>query len=375
MSDHSTSPSLWTSRCCNAIGRRAISGGLAPVSADRLLTGICHGEAISHYDHIHMRHQFGDVLVVREGEPEHLIFVRNVGEQSSCWAANNQEFMVQIQRQRQVRLETQEATHKVVPFFSFLSKGVTHPHLCWCYLGNLSPNPGISPVNWCRARWSFAAYFLLHWRRGKKPKSTHRFVRVCVPPLLLLLLLLLPLLPAASGHRSDRADEQFSSDTMSAMARRREKRSGEERRHLSLSLLMLSCPWLLPRTKRRMTSARDTLKKNERKKEGKKERKKRKSRLRGKKLLILQSHLAISPPVKLSRSIVARWKEGKKERKSLAYVWIQVQQALSSLKDVKDRVQKRKKKGCFTQETKGTISHPILTFREGKWTFSHSLHV
>lgn len=48
------------------------------------------------------------------------------------------------------------------------------PHLYWCYLGNLNPKPSISPVNWCRGRWSFAAYFLLHWRKRKEPKSTHR---------------------------------------------------------------------------------------------------------------------------------------------------------------------------------------------------------
>ena len=51
---------------------------------------------------------------------------------------------------------------------------VRHSHLYWCYLGNLSLNPSTSPVNWCRGWWGFAAYFLLHWRREKEPKSTHR---------------------------------------------------------------------------------------------------------------------------------------------------------------------------------------------------------
>lgn len=51
-------------------------------------------------------------------------------------------------------------------------------HLYWCYLENLSLNPSTSPVNWCRGWWGFAAYFLLHWRRGKEPKSKHRSVRV-----------------------------------------------------------------------------------------------------------------------------------------------------------------------------------------------------
>lgn len=49
-----------------------------------ILTGICHGEAVPHHDHIHLRHQFGDVLVVREGEPKNLIFVGSAWEQSSC---------------------------------------------------------------------------------------------------------------------------------------------------------------------------------------------------------------------------------------------------------------------------------------------------
>lgn len=63
-------------------------------SNEIILTGICHGEAIPHLDHIHLRHQFGDVLVVREGEPKNLIFVRFGWEQSSCWAAKNQELNV-----------------------------------------------------------------------------------------------------------------------------------------------------------------------------------------------------------------------------------------------------------------------------------------
>lgn len=53
-------------------------------SSEIILTGICHGEAIPHLDHIHLRHQFGDVLVVREGETKNLIFVRFDREQSSC---------------------------------------------------------------------------------------------------------------------------------------------------------------------------------------------------------------------------------------------------------------------------------------------------
>lgn len=58
-------------------------------------------------------------------------------------------------------------------------KGLTrHSHLYWYYLENLSLNPSTSPVNWCRGWWSFAAYFRLHWRREKEPKSKHRFVRV-----------------------------------------------------------------------------------------------------------------------------------------------------------------------------------------------------
>lgn len=54
------------------------------ISIEATLTCICHGEAVPHLDHIHLRHQFGDVLVVRQGEAKHLIFVRFGWEQSSC---------------------------------------------------------------------------------------------------------------------------------------------------------------------------------------------------------------------------------------------------------------------------------------------------
>lgn len=59
-----------------------------------ILTSICHGEAVSHFNHIHLRHQFGDVLVVREGETKNLIFVRLGWEQPPCWSANNRELML-----------------------------------------------------------------------------------------------------------------------------------------------------------------------------------------------------------------------------------------------------------------------------------------
>ena len=42
---------------------------------ETVLTCICHWEAVPHLDHIHLRHQFGDFLVVREREPKNLIFV------------------------------------------------------------------------------------------------------------------------------------------------------------------------------------------------------------------------------------------------------------------------------------------------------------
>lgn len=97
-------------------------------------------------------------------------------------------------------------------FFSLRQKVtmcVRHSHLYWCYLENLSLNPSTSPVNWCRGWWSFAAYFLLHWRREKEPKSKHRFCP-CVklnppasPPLL-----------EQHLHR-----HRFNSETIIAMAR------------------------------------------------------------------------------------------------------------------------------------------------------------
>lgn len=56
-----------------------------------ILTGVCHGEAVPHLNHIHLRHQFGDVLVVREGEAKNLIFVRFGREQAPCGAARGGE--------------------------------------------------------------------------------------------------------------------------------------------------------------------------------------------------------------------------------------------------------------------------------------------
>lgn len=40
-----------------------------------VLTSISHGEAIPQFDHIHLRNQFRDILVMRERKPKHLIFV------------------------------------------------------------------------------------------------------------------------------------------------------------------------------------------------------------------------------------------------------------------------------------------------------------
>lgn len=138
-------------------------------------------------------------------------------------------------------------------FFSLRQKVtmcVRHSHLYWCYLENLSLNPSTSPVNWCRGWWSFAAYFLLHWRREKEPKSKHRFCP-CVklnppasPPLLL------PPLRAAFAPTSIQQRDNY--------------RNGE-RRHLSLSSfpshcwcsLVLGCCCM----RRRMTSALAALQK------------------------------------------------------------------------------------------------------------------
>lgn len=151
-------------------------------SSEIILTGICHGEAIPHLDHIHLRHQFGDVLVVREGETKNLIFVRFGWEQSSCWAAENRELMLDtLDKWGGGRTQRGDMRQSWNRGFNAETKGLTrvrHSHLYWCYLENLSLNPSTSPVNWCRGWWSFAAYFLLHWRREKEPKSTHRFVRV-----------------------------------------------------------------------------------------------------------------------------------------------------------------------------------------------------
>lgn len=98
----------------------------------------------------------------------------------------------QIEREKKKTEKSHELKLKLSFFFFKDVTRVRNSHLYWCYLENLSLNPSTPPVNWCRGWWSFAAYFLLHWRREKEPKSKHRFVRVCVcevkspasPPLL-----------------------------------------------------------------------------------------------------------------------------------------------------------------------------------------------
>lgn len=164
--------SLWGSE--NTQNRRNMRSW--SVSDEVLLTGICHGEAIPHFDHIHLRHQFGDVLVLREGETKNLIFVRFCWEQSSCWAAKKQE--LKLDSPNQEGKNTERCRKPNLKKETNAQVRVRNSHLYWCYLENLSLNPSTSPVNWCRGWWSFAAYFLLHWRREKEPKSKHRFVRV-----------------------------------------------------------------------------------------------------------------------------------------------------------------------------------------------------
>ena len=135
---------------------------------------------------------------------------------------------------------------------------VRHSHLYWCYLGNLSLNPSTSPVNWCRGWWGFAAYFLLHWRREKEPKSTHR---LCFCPCGEVRC---PASPPPSKNKNPKqlrwAPRQSSRFTSDAETKRNEAefRNGE-RRHLSLSSFPSLC-WCSPVLgcccmRRRMTSA------------------------------------------------------------------------------------------------------------------------
>lgn len=86
------SGSWWTDRSEQEGRRKHRMDRLRNIPA--ILTSICHGEAVSHFNHIHLRHQFGDVLVVREGETKNLIFVRLGWEQPPCWSANNRELML-----------------------------------------------------------------------------------------------------------------------------------------------------------------------------------------------------------------------------------------------------------------------------------------
>lgn len=48
------------------------------------LTGVGHGEAAAGIHHVHLRHQLGDVLMLRQSEAKHLVLVRAGGEKASC---------------------------------------------------------------------------------------------------------------------------------------------------------------------------------------------------------------------------------------------------------------------------------------------------
>lgn len=62
--------------------RRARTAARLQVTAK--LTCVCHGEATARIHHVHLRNQLGEVLVLRESEAEHLIFMRTRWEQPPC---------------------------------------------------------------------------------------------------------------------------------------------------------------------------------------------------------------------------------------------------------------------------------------------------
>ena len=55
------------------------------------LTGVGHGEAAPCVHHVHLWHQFGDVLMLSQGEAKHLILMGAGGEQASCFTERQSE--------------------------------------------------------------------------------------------------------------------------------------------------------------------------------------------------------------------------------------------------------------------------------------------
>lgn len=48
------------------------------------LTGVGHGEAAPRVHHVHLWHQFGDVLVLCQGKAKHLILMGAGRKEASC---------------------------------------------------------------------------------------------------------------------------------------------------------------------------------------------------------------------------------------------------------------------------------------------------
>lgn len=48
------------------------------------LTGVCHGKAAPRVHHVHLGYQFRDIIVLRERETEHIVFVGVGWKQTSC---------------------------------------------------------------------------------------------------------------------------------------------------------------------------------------------------------------------------------------------------------------------------------------------------
>lgn len=48
------------------------------------LTGVCHGKAAPRVHHVHLWYQFRNIIVLRERETEHVVFMGVGWKQTSC---------------------------------------------------------------------------------------------------------------------------------------------------------------------------------------------------------------------------------------------------------------------------------------------------
>lgn len=81
---------IWTvlELCCSTTHKQS-SIKIRQIMRSKL-TGVCHGEAAARVHHVHLWHQFGDVLVLSQSKTKHLILMGTSGEKASCWVHRHQ---------------------------------------------------------------------------------------------------------------------------------------------------------------------------------------------------------------------------------------------------------------------------------------------